>query len=80
MRARTHRPSEISFDEQFYPARPRSFRRRQARPLATAADIQRLGPGQSREPEVRRLAASPVNAELRAGNGPALFRHQCHVA
>ena len=36
--------------------------------------------GQSREPEVCRLAASPVNAALRAGNGPALFRHQCHVA
>jgi trehalose synthase len=44
MRARRRRPSEISFDEQFYPARPRSFRRRQTRPRATAAEINRLGP------------------------------------
>jgi len=51
MRAREHRPSEISFDEQFYPARPRSFRRRQARPRATAADIQRLGPARAENPK-----------------------------
>lgn len=51
MRARRHRPSEISFDEQFYPARPRSFRRRQARPRATAADIQRLGPARAENPK-----------------------------
>ena len=51
MRAREHRPSEISFDEQFYPARPRSFRRRQARPQATAADIQRLGPARAENPK-----------------------------
>jgi len=43
MRARSHRPSEISFDEQFYPARPRSFRRRRARPQITAEDVERLG-------------------------------------
>ena len=51
MRARRHRPSQISFDEQFYPARPRSFRRRQARPRATAADIQRLGPARAENPK-----------------------------
>ena len=51
MRARRHRRSEISFDEQFYPARPRSFRRRQARPQATAADIQRLGPARAENPK-----------------------------
>jgi trehalose synthase len=44
MRARNHRPGLISFDEQFYPARPRSFRRRQARPRITADEVQRLGP------------------------------------
>ena len=42
-RPRGNRPSEISFDEMFYPARPRSFRRRQSRPRLTAEDIERLG-------------------------------------
>jgi trehalose synthase len=40
------RLSEISFDEQFYPARPRSFRRRQTRPRITPEDVERLGPPQ----------------------------------
>ncbi|HEX9043230.1 MAG TPA: hypothetical protein VF838_19805 [Trebonia sp.] len=44
MRDRRLRPSQISFDEQFYPARPRSFRRRRTRPQVTAADIARMGP------------------------------------
>ena len=43
MRAKGHHPSKISFDEQFYPARPRSFRRRQGRPRLTTEDIERLG-------------------------------------
>jgi len=47
MRNRRHRPSQISFDEQFYPARPRSFRRRRPRPQVTAADIQRMGPAKA---------------------------------
>jgi trehalose synthase len=51
MRATSHRPSEMSFDEQFYPARPRSFRRRQGRPSATAADIQRLGQARAENPK-----------------------------
>lgn len=54
MPARRHRPSQISFDEQFYPARPRSVRRRQARRHPTAAEIQRLGPAQA---ENRRYVA-----------------------
>ena len=45
MRARNHRPSQISFDEQFYPARPRSFRRRQPRPNVTAEATQRTAIG-----------------------------------
>ena len=47
MRDRRHRPSQLSFDEQFYPARPRSFRRRRVRPRVTAADIQRMGPAKA---------------------------------
>jgi len=47
MRARRHRPSQISFDEQFYPARPKSIRRRRTRPQVTAADIARMGPARA---------------------------------
>ena len=47
MRSRKNRPSQLSFDEQFYPARPRSFRRRRPRPQVTAEDIQRMGPARA---------------------------------
>ena len=76
-----HHAPEITYDEQFYPARPKRFRPSRA-PLAAAPDRRppRRRRRDRRQPRVRRVARRGVDAARRQPARLAALRPGQHVA